>query len=179
MVALEPRFSAMTKRAEALAAMEPVSRAVKLFEKEIPGSLPLQWHFYQVLTSPRWLPFLIERNLTLAPVHETALGMRFRQWPIGFYLLRMAKLGDGSTPELVVKALRTVADSKHRDVRQQGFDIAAALPPAEATSVSDIVVGWLSPDIRNAFLDAPLKTVKTLAAAGEFKPAFDIARAVF
>jgi hypothetical protein len=104
MVALEPRFSAMTKRSEARAAMEPVSRAVKLFEKEIPGSLPLQWHFYQVLTSPRWIPLLIERNLTLAPVHETALGMRFRQWPIGFYLLRMASLEDGSTPQLVVKA---------------------------------------------------------------------------
>lgn len=83
MVALEPRFSAMTKRAEALAAMEPISRAAKLFEKEIPGSLPLQWHFYQVLKSPHWLPFLIERNLTLAPVHETdAHG----GWPGAFSL---------------------------------------------------------------------------------------------
>ena len=179
MVALEPRFSAMTKRAEALAVMEPVSRAVTLFEKEIPGSLPLQWHFYQVLNSPFWLPFLIERNLTSAPVHEIALGMKFRQWPVGIYLLRMAKLHDGSTPALVAKGLRTVAHSRHGDVLQRGFDIVAELPPAEAASVADIVVGWLSPDIRNAFLDAPLKTVKSLAAAGEIKAAFDIARAAF
>jgi hypothetical protein len=179
MVTLEPRFSAMTKRAEALALMAPVSRAVKLFEKEIPGSLPLQWHFYQVLNSPLWLPFLIERNLTSAPVHKIALGMKFRQWPVGIYLLRMAKLHDGATPALVAKALRTVAHSKHSDVLQRGFDIVAGLPTAEAASVADIVVGWLSPDIRNAFLDAPLKTVKSLAAAGEVKAAFDIARAAF
>jgi len=179
MVALEPRFSAMTKRAEALAAMEPVSRAVKVFKSEIPGSLPLQWHFYQVLNTPRWLPFLIERGLTGAPVHESALGMTFRQWPIGFYLLRMAKLHDGSTPPLVVKALRTVAASTHRDVRQQGFDIVAALPSADAATVADIVVGWLTPDIRNAFLDAPQKTVRILAEGGELDAALSIARAIY
>jgi hypothetical protein len=179
MIALEPRFSAMTQRAEALAAMIPISRAVKLFAKEIPGSLPLQWHFYQVLTTPGWLPFLIERNLTSAPVHEPALGMTFRQWPVGIYLLRMAKLHDGTTPVLVAGALRTVADSKHRDVRQQGFDIAAALPSAEAASVADIIVAWLTPDIRNGFLDAPQKTVKTLVEGGEITAALAIAKAVF
>lgn len=131
------------------------------------------------LNAPGWLPFLIERNLTSAPVHETALGMSFRQWPIGIYLLRMAKLGDGPTSKLVAKALRTIADSKHRDVRQQGFDIVAALPSADAASVADIVVGWLTPDIRNGFLDAPQKTVKLLAEGGEIKAAFDIARAAF
>ncbi len=179
MVALEPRFSAMTKRAEALASMTPISRAVKLFANEIPGSLPLQWHFYQVLNTPGWLPFLIERNLTNAPVYETALGMTFRQWPVGLYLLRMAKLHDGTTPALVAGALRTVADSKHRDVRQQGFDIVAALPSAEAASVADIIVAWLTPDIRNGFLDAPQKTVKTLVEGGEISAALAIARAVF
>lgn len=179
MVALETRFIAMTRRAEAIANMTPVSRAVNVFESELPGSLPLQWHFFQYLESPLWLPFLIEKNLTMAPAHELALGMRFRQWPIGIYLLRMAKLRDGKTPQLVVRALRTVSGSQHPDVQRQGFGILAELPAAEAATAVDIASNWLTPDLRNGFHDAPQRMIKVLAEGGYIDEAIALTRSVY
>ncbi len=178
-IALEPRFSAMTARAEELAAMTPVSRAAKLFAKEMPGSLPLQWHFYQVLRDPAWIAPLIDRGLVAAPVRETLLDARFRQWPVGIFLNRMAKLHDGKTPPLVAKALRVVEGSSHPDVRRQGIDIVAELPCADAAKVTDVVVSWLGPDTRNDIFVAPQKIIKTLAEGGEVQAAITVAGAAY
>jgi hypothetical protein len=68
---------------------------VKSFVKEIPGALPLLWHFSKQLQTPDWLPHLARHNLLAAPTlppDEEAEGDRLllRQWPAGRYLLRMA-----------------------------------------------------------------------------------------
>ena len=62
------------RRVEQLAAMKNVDEAVKLFEKEIPGALPLQWHFYENLTSEAWLPHLVRRNLIGEPLSRAYQG---------------------------------------------------------------------------------------------------------
>jgi hypothetical protein len=53
--ALPKRYAALMQRVEALAAMPHFKQATKLFKTEIPGALPLQWHFYQTISSPQWL----------------------------------------------------------------------------------------------------------------------------
>jgi hypothetical protein len=75
--------------------MSDRKQAAKLFVSEIPGALPLQRHFFDKLQTAEWLPHLANQGLfgePLATLDEgTSGGMRFRQWPAGNYLLRMAK----------------------------------------------------------------------------------------
>lgn len=179
MVALEGKYSTLMQRVEHLARMNDAGRAAKLFESEIPGAPPLQWHFFQTLKNPAWIPHLIHRQLTREPQHDPVFGMKFRQWPVGFYLLQMAKLHDGKTPEMVAQGLRTVANSKNTDVVRTGLDIIAALPSKEAASVSDILVGWLTSDSRHHYMTSPQQTIVSLVAGGEIKAALDIAQSVY
>ena len=66
---------------------------------------------------------------------------------MGSYILRMAASPTEATRRFVIKALQAVRQSDHPDVSQVGIGIAA-LPPAEAASVTDIAVGWLNRDLR-------------------------------
>lgn len=67
-VALQKRYSALMQRVEQIAAMSDYSGAVRLYEREIPGALPLQWHFFQTIESAGWLPHILERGLTDEPL---------------------------------------------------------------------------------------------------------------
>ena len=51
------------------------------------------------------------------------LGFRYRQWPAGNYLLRMAESPNEATRALVVQALREVAASEHPDIHRDGIEI--------------------------------------------------------
>jgi hypothetical protein len=44
--ALQRRYRSLMRRVEELAAVPDLAQAVALFASEIPGALPLQWHFY-------------------------------------------------------------------------------------------------------------------------------------
>jgi hypothetical protein len=179
-VALQSRYSALMRRVEELAAMSDKGHAVSLFEKEIPGALPLQWHFFKTLQTPDWLPHLARENLLGEPIsgsHEGEGSRLFRQWPAGDYLLRMAQSSDAPTRKLVVEAIRNIAFSRHADVQHHGIDIIAALPPEESAPLSDIVVAWLDRDTR-FFLQAPQKLVKNLAEGGQEPAALIVARAL-
>jgi hypothetical protein len=71
------------------------AQSARLFASEIPGALPLQHHFYERLLTGDWLPYLAKEGLLGEPLSEADDGssgrMRFRQWPVGRYLLRMAQ----------------------------------------------------------------------------------------
>ena len=70
-LALQRRYSALTGRVEEIAAMTDKGHAVSLFASEIPGAMPLQWHFYERLQTADWLPHLVRQNLTAAPQSES------------------------------------------------------------------------------------------------------------
>jgi hypothetical protein len=65
--ALEGRYTALMRRVEAIAAMPNRAEAVAAFAREIPGALPLQWHFFKSLRTSDWLPQLARESLLGEP----------------------------------------------------------------------------------------------------------------
>lgn len=181
-VALQGRYVALMRRVEELAALPNRSEAVSLFASEIPGALPLQWHFFERLQTGDWLPHLAREHLLGEPLAGSQSGngdaMRFRTWPAGHYLLRMAASDDLVTRKGVADVLRSVAPSLHPDVHENGLEILAALPADEAAELSDLAVGCLSRESRSFFLQAPEALLKKLAEAAQNNAALTVARAL-
>lgn len=179
-VALEGRYVVLMRRVEELTALPNRSEAVALFASEIPGALPLQKHFFERLQSGDWLPHLARARLLGEPLADSATGgeMRFRQWPAGGFLLRMAASDNAVTRKGVADALRSVASSLHPDIHENGLEILAALPAEESAPLSDLAVGWLSRENRSFFLQAPEKLLKKLAEAGQKSAALIVAQSL-
>jgi hypothetical protein len=181
-VALEGRYTALMQRVEEIAAMPNRAQAVTAFASEIPGALPLQWHFFKSLSTGDWLPHLAKKGLLGEPLsrpqQENRNGFRSRQWPAGNYLQTMAASPDTATRKLVAEALREVATSKHPDIQHDGIEVLAALPAEESAPLADLAVSWLGREARYAFLQAPEKLVKKLAEAGQGEAALGVARAL-
>jgi hypothetical protein len=181
-VALQGRYVALMRRVEQLAAMTDRKQAAKLFAGEIPGALPLQRHFFERLQTADWLPHLAKQGLLGEPLagpdEGAAGGMRFRQWPAGNYLLRMAKSADAVTRHVVAEALRKVGSSKHPDVQYDGLEILAALPAEESAPLADVAVSWLSPGTRNWPMQTPEALIKKLTEGGQRSAAMKVARAL-
>lgn len=170
-LALERRYSVIMRRVEEIATMPDKAQAAKLFAAEVPGAMPLQWHFYQRLTTADWLPHLLTQKLMGPPLPEfggTAVNAgRFGEWPAGSYLRRMAESGDTNVRRQVSTAVRNIASSKHLDVRRTGLDIISALPAPEAASHVDVAVDWLDPNAQFMTLHPAEQLVKRLANGGE------------
>jgi len=181
-VALQGRYVTLMHRVEELAATADRKQAAKLFASEIPGALPLQRHFFEGLQTADWLPHLAKQGLLGEPLagpdEGASGGMRFRQWPAGDYLLRMAKSPDSVTRRGVAEALRKVGSSKHPDVQYDGLEILAALPPEQSAPLADLAVSWLSAGTRNWPMQTPETLIKKLAQGGQRDAALQVARAV-
>jgi len=180
---LQVRYDALMQRVEELTTMPNRQQAVALFAKEIPGAMPLQWHFFGRLQTPDWLEPLAKNGFLSAPppLADDAFsdGMRFRQWPAGSYLVRMAQSADAAARKLVAQALRAVAGSKHPDVQYEGMQILAALPAEEAAPLADIATDRLTPEARFLLLQAPQDLIRNLAQGGQADAAFHVAGKVF
>jgi hypothetical protein len=178
---LQKRYSALIERVEQIAAMKDHGGAVRLYEREIPGALPLQWHFFQIIESPQWLPHLLARGLASEPLPaiDGAGSQQFREWPVAHYLLKLAKSEDPGAHRAVAEAVRGVAPSKHPDVRHQGLQVIAALPPAMGAELVDVAIGWLDPDAPSFYLDAPDELLKRISEAGHAAAAIRLAGAIF
>ncbi len=179
-IALEGRYVALMRRVEELAALPNRSEAVALFASEIPGTLPLQKHFFERLQTGDWLPHLAAKRLLGEPLADSTNGdeIRFRQWPAGSFLLRMAASDDAVTRKGVADALRTVGPSLHPSIHENGLEILAALPADESAQLIDLAVGWLSRENRSFFLQAPEKLLKKLAEAKQTSAPLTVARAL-
>ncbi len=70
MIALQGKYAAFVQRIDQLVAMSDRGAAVTSLSKEIPGALPLLWHFFNKLETPDWLPHLAQRNLLAAPLSQ-------------------------------------------------------------------------------------------------------------
>lgn len=182
MVALQGKYAAFLQRIDQLAAMSNRSAAVTTFSKEIPGALPLLWHFFNKLETPDWLPHLTKRKMLSAPPSRLETpqgeGSFLREWPAGRYLLRMAKSPDPVARSLVASAVREVSASGHPDVQIMAVEILAALPPKEAASLVDLAERWLA-DSRFVMGQAPHDLIRNLAEGGEGEAALRVTRAVF
>lgn len=180
-VALEGRYAALMRRVEEIATMPDRAKGVEVFAKEIPGALPLQWHFFRSLKSGDWLHHLAKEGLLGEPnaaPEETSQGFRSRQWPAGDYLRRMAASPDIAIRRDVAAALREVARSSHPDIQQDGIEVLAAFPPEEAAELADLAVSWLGRDARFSFLQAAEKLLERLAVAGQQSAALAVASAL-
>jgi hypothetical protein len=177
-LALQRRYSALMRRVEELAAMPDKARAVSLFQKEIPGALPLQWHFFQRLDTPDWLPHLASKRLLTQPGANVIARFPFGPWPAGSYLLRMAASSDYETRRHVATAVRSMEEFTRPDTRYTGIEILAALPPAEATPFAAAVAHWLNRDARYMSMHVPERLLTGLAEASQHNAALTIARAL-
>lgn len=177
-LALQRRYSSLMRRVEELASMPNRARAVSLFQKEIPGALPLQWHFFQRLQTPDWLPHLASKKLLIQPGANTATQFPFGPWPAGSYLLRMAASPDIETRRYVATAIRNAEEFKRPDTRYTGIEILTALPPGEAAPFAETVAGWLNRDVRFMSMHVPERLVTGLAEAAQNDAALIVARAL-
>ena len=178
-VALRSRYTALMRRAEVLASSTDYRKAVKAFANEIPGAMPLQWHFFQHLKTGDWLPHLINEGLIaepLAPIESAGETRNFGPWPLGHYLHRMAQAPEASTRRHVMDALRLLSGSNHPAILSQAIVILAALPPTESATLSDLAVAWMKRDVQVLHALAPNALVKNLADANEAEAALGVAR---
>jgi hypothetical protein len=171
------------RRVEEIAAMSDRTKAVAAFAAEIPGALPLQWHFFKFLNTSDWLPHLACEGLLSAPMagseEDGGSGFRYRQWPAGNYLQRMAESADAQTRQLVAEALRAVAGSKHPDICHDGIEVLAALRAEESAPLVDLAVAWLGRGERFGGLPlAPEKLLRKLVEAKQDAAALRVARAL-
>jgi hypothetical protein len=182
-IALQGRYVPLMRRVEELAAADNRAEAAASFAREIPGAPPLQRHFFQSLTTGDWLPHLAKQGLLAEPLPaltlgETSEGPRYRPWPAGDYLRRMAGSSDAQSRSGAIAALRNVADSKHPDVQHVGMEILAALPADESALLTDVAVSWLSQDTSFAVLQPAEKLIKKLAGGQQCGAALTVARAL-
>lgn len=148
-IALQSRYSTLMLRVEAITAMQDKTEAIKYYKNEIPGALPLQWHFFSNIQTPDWLPLLAKEGLLgepIADLDQSSNNVLLRQWPAGNYLLRMAQSSDSSTRKLVIEAIRNIASSTHPEVQQNGLEILAVLPPDESAPHVEVALAWLNRD---------------------------------
>ncbi|BBC02685.1 MULTISPECIES: hypothetical protein [Bradyrhizobium] len=183
MIALQGKYAAFMQRVDQLVAMADRAAAVKIFVKEIPGALPLLWHFFNQLQTADWLPHLAAENLLVGPTlpadDDAGDGLLLRQWPAGRYLVRMAGSEDPEVRSQVVQALRGVGTSQHVDVQQLGIEVLAALPADDAAPLVDLAETWLTRNARFVMAQAPHDLLRRLAQAGHGAAALRVARVLF
>ncbi|MGO6698968.1 hypothetical protein ACCS33_05885 [Rhizobium ruizarguesonis] len=179
-MALKRQYATLLFRCAEIAKMEPKS-GVNAFLGEVPGAFQLQAYFYNTLESEAWLPVLESEGLLNEPLiltEEEQVGVRFRQWPVSRYLLRMASSDDSATRRLVISAIRSLKGTTHPDVQSAIIDIIARLPPAEARDLTDVVVDLLAPET-GIFPHVVPNVIKRLAEGGECESALLIVEPLF
>ncbi|MGC1776996.1 MAG: hypothetical protein WBB34_03560 [Xanthobacteraceae bacterium] len=181
LAALQKRYAAFMKRVETIAAMSNRDEAIDLFETEVPNAPPLQWHFFQKIQSSDWLPLLLKRNLVREPLLDADGSdvTEYGPWPLGHYLLNVAKSHDPNTFPFLVKALRNLKESQHPAVKRFGLDTIAELPATAANDLVDVVIGWLNPDTPDLYYTAPEVILKRLAEGGYVASSLKVAAALF
>jgi len=144
--ALQPKFSALVLRVDALACEKDITKALAGFEKQNIGAMSVQRHFFQTIEGPAWLPELINRQLVAEPSEGTPDedgNPTFREWSVGHYLQRIANSDDPATLERLSAVISSVSASTNPDVRRVCASIIAKLPTAHSGKLIEYIIGWL------------------------------------
>jgi hypothetical protein len=179
--ALQTKFAALIVRAGNLARMTDVAAALSAFEKQNIGAMTVQWHFYRSIEGPAWLPELINRQLVIEPLPrmpDDEGRLSYREWPVGQYLLKVAKGNDAKARAMLAGVLGSLAGSNHPDVRRDGLEILASLPPEEAAALSDVAVGWLTKEANILVTNPAERLLTQLAAAKQHDASLKVATAL-
>ncbi len=180
-LALQRRYGALFDRVDELAARTDYTAALKAFKGEIPGALPLQLRFFEKIEGEGWLPQVEKQNLLLPPaqnVDDQEAGIvRWRDWPPGNYLLRMASSERADTRSRIAGVMRALADAEDAGVREKCYEIVVALPAGEAAQLADVAVKWIS-KLHYWSLKGPEKLVSHLLGNGEPDAALRVATAL-
>jgi hypothetical protein len=100
MIALQGKYAALMQRVDQLAAMPDRGAAVTSFVKEVPGALPLLWHFFNQLQTPAWLPHLARHRYRIIVVRSlrrgdrmavTCVAARWQSGAIGIFAARRGR----------------------------------------------------------------------------------------
>lgn len=180
-VALQTKYADMMLRVSSLAQMNNPPVALARFEKLNVSAMTVQFHFYQNIEGPAWLPELINRRLVAEPLPRTPddNGDRpYHEWPVSEYLIKMARSEDKPSHELLATVLRSISGSNHPDVRHAGLDILASLPPEVSAPLADIAVGWLTKDAAIVGFNPADQLVTRLANAKEHDACLKVASAL-
>jgi len=122
------------------------AEGVKIFRREIPGAIPLSGISTKTSTkigcpfSKRkacWASRCRMSNGRLSPAPGLAGGQ---------FLVRMASSSREETRKFVARALRAVGSSTILTFSNDGLEVVAALPAAEAAELIDVVENWLTPE---------------------------------
>ncbi len=179
--ALQTKFAALIVRAGNLAGMTDPAAALSAFEKQNIGAMTVQWHFYRNIEGPGWLPELINRGLVAEPLPrlpDDEGRLSYREWPVGQYLLKVAKGDDAKARAMLAGVLRSLAGSRHPDVRRDGLEILASLPPDESAALADVAVGWLTKDAYILGTNPAERLVARLSAAKQHDASLKVAAAL-
>lgn len=134
-------------------------RAARLWR----GDAELQ--FFETLTSPAWVPLLVEAGfLDTPPAPESVEGgVRLPFWAVSRYLARVA----GAGPAEVMAAIDKLASTDNGRVHADLVEAALKMPAADATKMVPQVMGWLGRRWGSFAAENVVKLVKHLAAQGE------------
>lgn len=179
--ALQTKFAALIVRTGNLARMTDPAAALAAFERQNIGAMTVQWHFYRNIEGPAWLPELINRNLVAEPLPRAPDDegrLSYRDWPVSQYLLKVAKGDDAKARESLAGVLRSLAGSKHPDVRRDGLEILANLTPDESAALADVAVGWLTRDANLLVTNPAERLLARLSGAKQHDATLNVAAAL-
>ena len=96
-------------------------------------------YFFDRLENPAWVTTLNERRVFVDPPGAAVGALRFRRWPEGGYLVRMAPL----VPQHVADILEQLPQSDNPAVTRVYLQVAANLPPDQLKQVAHRVPKWV------------------------------------
>jgi hypothetical protein len=154
---------------------EKVDKALELIGK---GAGNYEY-FFSRLTSPAWIEPLSRRGRFRHPPPAEHIEnlIRFRRWPEGEYLLRMAVVA----PDKVAAAIESVCfESDNPLVHQLLVEIASSLPPQLAKGVAIRETAWVNKQsaLFTLYPQKAAALVEHLVAGGEPGVALEFATAI-
>lgn len=129
--------------------------------------------FFDHLTSPDWIPALVEEGFLQDPPPAEIEGgyIRYPPWPESAYLARVA----GDAPELVLRVIEAIPEIDNVLVKKDLVHAAADMPPSISISLVERILGWIDPNSSRLIVEPTLDLARRLLDVGAVEEAVAIA----